>query len=436
MPTYQSQDIPEAVELNDTSFGTRIADTTVNRLDIPATYPPNTERHKLIVNGSEVRDFTASAKFTNQPGKWQVTASAGDTVEFASREKLRYVPNYEVLFGAVAWYDSQPDPDQRLYVELSDDARENGYRYELTPGDSSISIISGGSTVTTVPESEWGEHFDALERDHNPFDFIERTNPINPRGKVNWYGAGNFRAGVSYTRASGTQYNPTLGKASNQDDIATEEINLRVRVVAEADAGASDFTVNIGSLGGVIRGNAEEFDRAKSFTVPALGGAIGETFAGNEPVLAVRKDPALPQVALELLPPKYEPGGTDVMEMMVFVVDAADTDASGWQTPNVQAGPESASQNTAHQATTNVSTFPTAQKTNVKGTTVEAPVPDRLLTSTVASGSKRGGGEVSETAGEIKRGFDDDEVVLFVPRQLSGSDGSIEWLTVNTEQDW
>jgi hypothetical protein len=104
--------------------------------------------------------------------------------------------------------------------------------------------------------------------------------------------------------------------------------------------------------------------------------------------------------------------------------------------PNVQAGPNSASQNTAQEATTNVSTFPTTQKTNVKGATVAAPVPDRLLTSTVASGSKKGGGQISETVGEIKRGIDDGEVVLFLPRQISGSDGSIDWLTVNTEQDW
>lgn len=432
--------ITEAIGRNDTSFDTRIADVTTNRLDLPATYPPNTERHKLVVNGSEVRDFAGSAKFTDQPGKWQLTVSAGDTVEFASRERFRYVPNYELLFGAVAWYDSTPASDQHLFVEASDDARDNVYRYELTPSASEAAIVSGGSAVDTLAESEWGDFATDTAFDHNPFtqEGINRTTPLNPRGFLNWYGAGNFRPTISYTRPDGSQSNPQLGTLANQDDVATEEINLRVRVVADADAGAGDFTVNIGSLGALVRGNANQVDRPKPFTVPDISGSFGGDYADNEPILAIRSDPDLPQVVSEILAFKFDPGGDDVVEVSAVVVDAADTDASNWQYPNIQAGGDATdSQNTAIQATTNVSTFPTTTKTTVSGTSQTAPDPDRLLTTTVSSGSKKGGGvSTSDLAAEEKRVFDDDEVVLFLPRRFSGTSGGINWITIPTRQDW
>lgn len=437
MATYESQTIVEAVERNDTSFGTRVADNTTNRLDLPAIYPFNTERHKITINGRDEREPTTSAKFTDQTGYWQLTASAGDTISFAARERLRYVPNYELLFGLVAWYESQPDADQRLFIELSDDARQNAYRYELTPGATEVSLVSGGATVDSVPESEFGAFDDADAADHNPFDKIERTQPINLRGKLNWYGSGNFRPSLSYTRPNGVQYNPTLGKLANQAGIATEEINLRPKIVLEADAGAADFTVNLGTIGALIRGNATEVDRPEPFVATDLGGTITGAFADNAPVVALRNDPTQANVVSEILPYQYAPGGSDVMELAAVVVSESDTDASGFTTPIIQNAT-----NTALQATTQVTSFPTTTKTDIKGDSVTAPDPDRLLATVVAAGGGRNTPAASGTdLVQQKRVFDsspvtDSEVVLLIPRQISGNDGTINWLKVPTLQDW
>ena len=62
----------KALEAATTSFDTTIGDVTQNRLDIPATYNANTERLRLLVNGTDDRDFASSSspigrESTNSP---------------------------------------------------------------------------------------------------------------------------------------------------------------------------------------------------------------------------------------------------------------------------------------------------------------------------------------------------------------------------------
>ena len=431
------RDLEQTVSQSDDAFGNRIADTTINKLDIPAIYPPNTERHRLVVNGVEDRTFT-SPNFADVPGRYQLTGSDGDVVEFSTREQLRYVPNYELLFGLATWYDTAADQlteGQRLYAELSDNERDNVYGYEFTPGNTRCRMVSGGDLVAELPESEWGnrdaQHEVGNRRAGNPFDHIPRDQPMNPRGSVVWYGVGPFMPRISYTREDGYQRNELLGSLSNTDDIATEAINLKPKVVLEADPGAPEFTVNVGSIGALIKGSAQEFNRPRSALLYDLGGEIGPTYAGNAPVLAKRHAPDKQNVSVKVDVPEFSPEGTVTVDIIVVAVDADATDATDWAYSR-QGDP----QNTAVQYTTNVSTFPTETRAVPEGGTAE--VPDaRLMAGSVAEGAKNDPTKAEAGPGEEnKRVLGENEVALYIPRTNGATGVSLNWLRPLNQQDW
>lgn len=431
------RDLEQTVSQSDDAFGNRISDVTTNKLDIPAIYPPNTERHRLVVNGVEDRTFT-SPNFADVPGRYQLSGSDGDTVEFSTREQLRYVPNYELLFGMATWYETAAadlTEGQRLYAELSDDERQNVYGYEFTPGNTRTFIKSGGSLVAELTESEWGnetaQRMVGGHRTGNPFRHIPRDQPMNPRGSVVWYGVGPFMPKVSYTRTDGFQRNELLGALSNTEDIATEAINLKPKVVLEADAGAPEFTINVGSIGALVKGRAQEFNRPRSAVLYGLGGDIGPTYAGNAPVLAKRHAPENRNVSVKVDVPEFSPAGDVTVDLIIVAVDANATDATDWAYSR-QGDP----QNTAVQYTTNVSTFPTETRAVPDGGTAE--VPDaRLMASSVAEGAKNDPAKAEAGPGEEnKRVLGESEVALYIPRTAGSTGVSLNWLRPINQQDW
>ena len=412
----------KALEATTTSFDTTIGDITQNRLDIPATYDANTERLRLLVNGTDDREFAASG-FADRPGKYQLTAEPGDTLTFGAREPSRYVPSYEFLWGAAAWYDAAPTENHRLVVEFADDPRQNVYGVEFTPGSTRLFQRSGGVLVDEQSKSEW-------EIDPFALGSLDRTQPWITRCFLNWYGAGNARFDLSHTRADGTQVNPQVGQLANRDDIATEEVNLSPQVTVEhlGASGEDPITVNIGSFGTVVRGNATQINRVKTFTKWGLGGALSQSFADNDPLLALRVDPARDNVVTRIPPPSLFSGSSYDIELLIGAVAAGETDATGFATPTQhQRG------NSAVEVTEDVTTVPT----DASGT------PDvRYLTSGVSVGGDNfDSGTVSGdvTNDDIKRNLFPDEVGLVLARTdpTSGQvDGSIKYVRIGTEQDY
>lgn len=440
--------ITEAIERSDTQFGTRVADSTTNRIEISSTYPYNTDRLGLKVNGTFIRDDTTTTKFQNHPGKFELSPASGDTVILYARERLRYVPNYEMLWGSAAWYATQPTEGQRLFVEMTDDARENGYRYAFEPNNTRLEQLSGGAVVDTVPLADWGDFPNADSRDHNPLDEegVDRTNPLNPRCYLAWYGVMAARYLMGYIEpASSDPRAPTLGYTANTDDIATEEINLNMKIVAEADATADGFTAYSGSMGALIRGNARQIDRSKNAPFWGLGGDISQYFTDNEPVLAARIDPTRPQVSVQLLRPEVNPQGTDIIEVLVGAVRPEDTDADftdpDGDGTNEGTAPraQSTRQNDVLQWTRNVSTFPTVTDIRRDGTTGLVPDVRFIADSVGAGGGNNKPGDSGIGGVQKQKVLYDDEIALFIPATDptgTNATGEIKYLTAFTEQNW
>ena len=431
------------------AFGEQIADSTTNRLDASGTYTFNTGRHVFLDDGSFTFDIANTDALTEANGKFTVTAQAGETHVFGARELIRYVPTYELLWGAATWAESELQPGQHYAVEFSRDTFEDGYRYHyFNDGDGPqlhLEQVSGG-VVVDADDAELSVLESSTEYDH--------TTPAVQRATVNWYGAGLARYGLSYPRredgAIREQENPTIGRTANDADVATGDANQRVQVRVWADAGADPVTVNVCSLGAIVRGNATEVNREKPGNFWDVGGSISQYPSDNAAdAIAARIDPERDNVVAKMEPPLFAPAGSGVtMELGVYAiqrdhpdlsVNFADPDGDGTDEGPAPAA-QSRRQTDVMQYTRSVSSIPTATDIRADGT--EGLVPNmRQLTVTV--GSSGGGNTPASTTGgegtQVRRTVYHDDVVIFLPRTDptgNTTSGTVRWLKPLFKEDW
>ena len=439
---------------NDTAFDTKVADTTVNPIDASGAYDFNIGRHFLLENGTFISDLSDLADpdhFADLDGKMQVTAKAGDEILFGGRELVRYVPNYELLFGAAAWAESTLTAGQHIAVEFADDTAAEGYRYHYQYDDT---LGRPTLTLEQIADDIVVDDLDGglAERERHGFD---HTKPSTHRTFINWYGAGLARYRLSYPVRDddgdiSKQANPTVGRTANDDDVATGNPNLRLQMRVWAEAGADPVTANVSSLGALIRGNATEIDREKPGIFWNVGGSISQYPTDNvTDAMAARIDPTRNNVAVKVLPPLFQPTGSGVtMELSIYAVhkdnpdltvNFADPDDDG-----TDEGPSPAAQarrqTDVMQYTRDVTSIPTTTDIRADGTT--GLVPDmRHITSTV--GQSSGGNDPGSTTGgesaTIKRNVYKDDVLVFLPRsdpEGNVTAGTIQWLKPLFAEDW
>lgn len=435
------------------AFGTHISDITVNRIDIPGTYSANLGRHQLLVDGVFTEPpLDDSPALNDLPGKWELTATAGETIVFGSREIARYVPNYELLWGVAGWAETEPlESGHHIYIEFSDDDQTNGYAYRIDGvdgGDPTITLeqYSGGTTVDSVTTDL------STARDRG----FAVYKPTVYRNFLNWYGAGLSRYTISFPSEDATgkvngQRNDVIGRTATRDDVQTEEINLQTQIRLVCDAGASDLVYNMCSAGVLIRGNATEFDREKTavfFDGPndALsGGSIGKYPANNDALIAGRIDPNRRNVAVKIQPPITSATYTlstivgavhqDNPDLTVNFNDPDDDGVDEGTTPAAQAR----STTDVMQWTTDVTSFPTT--TDFRADFSTGTVPDvRQLGVVVSEGgpSSSASATAAGELAEIKRVLYPNEVLLLIPRSDPNgntSAGRVKWIKLVTEQD-
>lgn len=467
MPTGLSSGIEKLRQIltrSDSAFDTEVSDNTVSRLDASGAYDYNIGRHFFLENGTFIYDLaelTDAGAFADIDGKFQVTAQPGDEHVFGAREVVRYVPNYELLIGASAWAENALESGQHFAVEFADDTFTNGYRYHFAYDDTDNEVTltleqsASGSIVDSVP---------AALPNLNQHGY-DHTKPNVSRGYLNWYGAGLFRAELSYPVRSDTlpykvlddgqyikdQSNTTVGKTANDDDVATGNPNLRVQVRTWVESAASNaLTTNVSALGALIRGNAQEFNREKPGVFWDIGGSISQYLTDNvSDGMAARIDPTRNNISVKVQPPLFEPAGSGVlMELGVYAVHKDHPDLTvNFDDPDddgTDEGPAPAAQarrqTDVMQFTRDITSIPTQTDIRADGTT--GSVPDmRQITSTI--GESGGGNSPGSTTGgqvaTIKLNVYKDDVLVFLPRTDpagSTTGGTIRWLKPIFEQDW
>jgi len=379
-----------------------------------------------------------------------VTAGPGDEHVFGAREIIRYVPVYELLVGAAAWAESALTDGQHYAIEFGGDTMQNGYRYHFQ-GTSTVPQLTleqfSGGTVVDSNDAE----LDELESQSG----FDHTRPFVGRKKINWYGAGQCRFEPSFPRTNDAgetveKMNPILGRTSNRDDVATENANQRVQIRVWAEAGADPVTINVCSLGAIIRGNATQVDREKPAIFWQVGESISQYPTDNvTDALAARIDPDRTNVAVETQPPIFQPTTDGVtMALGVYAVHNDHPDLTvNFANPDddgTDEGPSPAAQSRAQtdvmQYTRDVTSVPTTTDIRADGTT--GLVPDmRELTITIgeSGGNKAAGASTGGELAGVKRSVYPDDVVIFLPRtDPAGNEtsGTMQFLKPLFDQNW
>lgn len=365
---------------------------TEHRIDVPSTYPFNSERLEYIENGA-VTDFNSSDKTVDLPCRWQLNGTAGDKQTIRTRQRIRYVPGYEAEYGMAWFLDEEITEGTQVIVEHGNG--DSGFSAVYNSTGSYYRIKKNG-TVTNIKE------FD------NPVNF---TQPQIDKGRVNMYGVGNSKLYKYYLNEDHSDSFEKVVQVGNLNDLSTKEFNLPLRVTLDCSDATSCPTLNVGSFQSKQRGSAQEIDREKKFTLFGLGGSIDDTSWTT--ILAIRKTSDKENIHVNLARISGIP--TSTMKVNAFAVRDGRTDATQFQTP-----PGTNSENDVIEYTTNVST-----PTN----TSEGRQMNEVLLS--ADNKNKGALAAEETITPIY----DDEVVVFMAKAKSVSNGAVD-LSVETLQEW
>lgn len=402
--TDRIADFTDAANLATTGFDTLIADNTTSLLDLPSSYPFNGERYALIQNGT-----VDEADFTDAPGEFElsVNGTEGDVHELKARQRVTYLPNYELLIGQAFYMEEELEPGQLLTLEFADPEGENGYFTEISANTRRSYIKNGGIIIGA---NEWG-HDDTTD----PYeDGLLETQPQVLRSYLNWYGDGRIKNTLTFAGEAAKMENTTVSRNANKGEVATEEINLNISVRLECTEPTSANTVNVLSLGATNRGDGSATNRTKAAHDWDLGGDIGSTEFTI--VLASRRIPEKEQIPTQL--DNFEIIPSDTMEVAAIAFDAAETDATDWNIP-----PQQNRENTAVESTTNVSTFPTDADGNPQGRVLDLVVAD-------AQGNRS-----QASRADVQAEFYEDEILGFLARTKSASNASVD-ITRRMREEW
>lgn len=400
------------------AFGTHIISATSSVLDIPSAYPFSSERLAKITEGTVDPD----ADFVDAPGRWElsVNGNAGDAFELRSRQRVPYVPNNPLLWGVCYQMQDGLEAGHKLTIAFTDPDRDEGYFLEVT-NDSRRAFIKRNGVE--IDPREWGHETDDEANDPTTDAYeradLDETTPQVARTFLSWYGAGPARFTVNSTLPGGSAENPTVAKCANREDVATGEINLKLSARLACTADTTAATLNVMSMGALIRGDDSVTNRVKDSPPNFdLGGDIGGELT---PILAIRRRPELANVPTQLTGFQMFPSDRMSVTAIAFDEDDPDLDIAGadWNVP-----PQQDEDNTAVEQTTAVTTFPTDGDGNPDGRSVAS------LNGVDGQGNSR-----QPTAADVVEPFYEDEVVVFLAQSPDAASATVD-LPYRTRQEW
>lgn len=369
-----------------------IADKTVHRIDVPSTYEFSSERLEYIENGTQT-DFDDSTKTTDDPAKWVLNASAGDTLTIKTRQRIRYTPGYENDYG-ISWHLADTLPDgAEIIVEQGNGS--NSFRAVYTNSGSRYELVRD-STVQTTEEFV------------NPVDLQQ---PQIDKARNTMYGVGSSTLYKFYLNE---QFEPVLDKKAqvgDLDHLSVDNFNLSLKITIDCSNASSGAELHVGSMEAKVRGNATPINREKEFVKYGTGGSIDDT--GFTPVLAMRTSTEKANVTAEIAQIGMVP--TADMKVVAFAVRPDQTDATDFVTPE-----ESNPENDVIEITENV-------------TTPTDPVDGRQATvvSATAANKEKSGRSLETAFTPIY----EDDVIVFLAKSKDTTGDSVD-IIVKTLQEW
>lgn len=400
------------------SFGTHVVSSTSSAVDIPSTYDFSSERLEKVTEGTVDPD----ADFTDSPGRWElsVNGNADDAFELRMRQRVSYVPNNPLLWGVCYQMQDALEAGHKLTIAFTNPGRDEGYFLEVTADTRRAFIKRNG---VEVDPREWGHETDDEANDPTTDAYeragLDETTPQIARTFLSWYGAGPARFTVNSTLPGGSSENPTVAKVANRDDVATGEINLKLSARLECTAETTAATLNVMSMGALIRGDDSVTNRVKDSPPNFdLGGDIG---AELTPILAIRRRPDKANVLTQLT--RFQMFPSDRMSVTAVAFDEDDPDLDIDEADWAVAA-EQDEDNTAVEQTEAVTTFPTDDDGNPDG---------RLIASLVGVAGQGNSRQPSDT--DVVEPFYEDEAVVFLARSPDTASGTVD-LPYRTRQEW
>lgn len=267
------------------AFDKLIVTSNTVQLDLPSTYRATPERFKCFVNGTRT-DIPNVSQLTDTEISYEFAIGAGETVRWQSRERPRYVPNYDSVWSAaLRFVDSLEAGD---YVRVGQAAEEldtdagtgTGWYWELSDGDPRYVIYARGQEVASVAYPDF------------PVD--DFANPVRLAAQYNLYNVGPQQPSVYYTDSDGYPDDPgryhQMQPVSVDGNWAVGEFNTPVFMEFSVGAGNATKTFEAGTISYAVLGDVEETARSKWARDRDIsaGGSFSINASDYSPFLAIR----------------------------------------------------------------------------------------------------------------------------------------------------
>ena len=322
------------------AFENQVGHGITNSVDIPSHYDFNNERLRYFEDGTRVHP-TDSANFTDREADYLIEPNAGQTGRIQSAERPRYVVGVEGAASLAA----------RLGAELgTGDTMRLGVDDKQSPRNAAYFEINGDSANRLVLEDE-GSEVETAEWSYP--DGLAPTDAIRYEIKYNWYGVGTYQFKINYTDGNAVDGEKTVNKIVGElsRDGVQSNSDGNYHIFQELDATNAGKQLLAGSMGYLTFGDVSPTARTKDARIIGSSSNYGGS-AEYEALAAIRVDSDRGNVFAQLTGIEAIPDGGSG-EMLAIVVDASETDASGFATP-----PQHSSQNSVIEQTTSVTEFP------------------------------------------------------------------------------
>jgi len=401
--------------LSTDAFGKKIADGTTNAVDIPSFYTYNPERLRLQQDGTRVDPEDIPTKFTDNEANYTLTPDAGESLLFQTAERPRYVVGYESVASTAAKLNSTLGDGDTVRIGLRDNADpENEAYFEINGNaENRLVIIKQGSEIKS-----------------QPFTFpddIDETSAVRYEIQFNWYNVGRYKFAVTYTNDSEVdgqkEKNANVGEVVVDDDFATGDGVYHI--FQEIDAATAGQELISGSFGYNVLGDVSETTRTKG---SRLSGLSYDGSGEYEALAAVRLDADRGNVFTSFKDISVFPDGGGG-ELLIIVIEATETDASGFETP-----PQHSDRNSVIEQTTTVTEFPDQTGATVTQTTD----PNGYQIGLAAYEEAGGGANTRSDSGldvENKRPLYEDDVAILLYKADTATARTVN-VTYFTEQAW